>query len=317
MKVLVTGGAGFIGSEFVRQGIKNRNKIIVVDRLTYAGDLRRLNEVKGKYKFYKVDICDLKKMLDIFNKEKPDAVVHFAAETHVDRSIEDPTPFIETNLKGTQIVLDCVRKFKTKRFIHISTDEIYGEIKNGKFTESSPLNPNSPYSVSKASADMLVRAYNRTYGSPVIVVRPCNNYGPWQFPDKLIPVVIKQALNNKKVPVYAKGHNVREWLYASDCCEAIWLVLKKGRIGHVYNVGSGQEKRNIDTVKMILRLLDKPKSCIQFVKDRLGHDFRYSLDSSKIKKELGWSAKIKFAKGMKNTVIWYKNRIAQSGDYNT
>jgi len=309
MKLLVTGGAGFIGSEFVRQGITKRHKIIVVDKLTYAGDLKRLEEVKERYKFYKTDICDKKEIAAIFRKEKPEAVVHFAAETHVDRSIEDAAPFIETNFKGTQIMLDCVKESHIERFVHISTDEVYGEIRNGKFNESSPFNPNSPYSVSKAAADMLVRAYHRTYGLPVIIVRPCNNYGPWQFPEKLIPVVIKQALNNKKVPVYAKGRNVREWLYVTDCCEAIWLVLKRGKIGEAYNIGSGQERRNIDTVKAILSLLSKPQSLIEFVKDRPGHDIRYSLESSKIKKELGWTAKTKFSRGIKNTVEWYKKDL--------
>jgi len=305
MKILVTGGAGFIGSEFVRQAVKNGGSIVVVDKLTYAGDLKRLRDVKGKFKFYKADICDNKKMRDIFRKEKPDIVVHFAAETHVDRSIKDASPFIETNVKGTQVLLDCAREFKSKKFIHVSTDEVYGEIKSGKFSESSPFCPNSPYSVSKAAGDMLARAYHRTYGLPVIVVRPCNNYGPRQYEEKLIPVVIKHALKNQKVPVYAKGQNVREWLYVSDCCRAIWLVMKKGKTGEVYNIGSGMERENIDTVRSILRSLNKPESLIKFVKDRPGHDLRYSLNCRKIKNQLGWRALIRFEEGLNRTIDWY------------
>jgi dTDP-glucose 4,6-dehydratase len=305
MKVLVTGGAGFIGSEFVRQGVKNGCKIIVVDKLTYAGDLKRLAAVKGRYKFYKVDICDKKKLEAVFKNERPELVAHFAAESHVDRSIEDASPFTDTNIKGTQIMLDCARKFKTKRFLHVSTDEVYGEIEKGQFSELSPFNPNSPYSVSKAAADMLVRAYYRTYGIPVLVVRPSNNYGPWQFPEKLIPVAINKVRAGGKIPVYARGQNVREWLYVSDCAQAVWLVLKKGRIGEAYNIGSGQERKNIDTVKMILRAMNAPLDRIEFVKDRPGHDIRYSLSTAKIKRELGWQAKVKFPEGLKKTVEWY------------
>lgn len=305
MKVLVTGGAGFIGSEFVRQGVKSGYTIIVVDKLTYAGDLKRLESVKGKFKFYKVDICDKKKLEAVFKKERCDIVAHFAAESHVDRSIEDASPFMDTNVKGTQIMLDCARKFKVQKFVHVSTDEVYGEIAKGSFTENSPFNPNSPYSVSKAAADMLVRAYYRTYGVPVVLVRPSNNYGPWQFPEKLIPVAINKVLAGKKIPVYAKGQNVREWLYVPDCAHAIWLVLKKGRIGEAYNIGSGQERKNIDTVKMILRHMNAPLDMIEFVKDRPGHDIRYSLSTAKIKKELGWKAGTKFSEGLRQTIDWY------------
>jgi dTDP-glucose 4,6-dehydratase len=305
MKVLVTGGAGFIGSEFVRQGVKAGARIVVVDKLTYAGDLKRLASVKGKFKFYKVDICDKKKLDAVFKEERCDTVAHFAAESHVDRSIEDASPFMDTNVKGTQIVLDCARKFKIKKLVHVSTDEVYGEIEKGSFTENSPFNPNSPYSVSKASADMLVRAYYRTYGLPAVLVRPSNNYGPWQFPEKLIPVAINKVRAGKKIPVYAKGQNVREWLHVSDCARAIWLVLKKGRIGEAYNIGSGQESKNIDTVKMILRAMHASPDMIEFVKDRPGHDIRYSLSTAKIRKELGWKAGTKFAEGLKQTVNWY------------
>ncbi|MFA6216045.1 MAG: dTDP-glucose 4,6-dehydratase [Candidatus Omnitrophota bacterium] len=307
MKVLVTGGAGFIGSEFVRQGVKKGYQIIVVDKLTYAGDLKRIDDVRGKFKFYKVDICNKSMLESIFQNERPAMVAHFAAESHVDRSIEDASPFMDTNVKGTQLMLDCVRKFKVKRFVHISTDEVYGEIAKGSFTESSPFNPNSPYSVSKAAGDMLVMAYHRTYGMPVIVVRPSNNYGPWQFPEKLIPVAVYKVLAGKKIPVYAKGQNVREWLYVSDCAEAVWLVIKKGTIGQAYNIGSGQELRNIDTVKMILRVMAAPEDMIEFVKDRPGHDIRYSLDCTKIFKELGWYAKINFKRGINKTIDWYRS----------
>jgi len=305
MKILVTGGAGFIGSEFVRQGVKSGYDIVVVDKLSYAGDMRRLESVKDKYKFYKVDICSKKDLLTVFRKERPQIAAHFAAESHVDRSIEDASPFIDTNIKGTQFMLDCCRAYPVKKFIHISTDEVYGEIERGKFTEESPFNPNSPYSVSKAAADMLARAYFRTFGIPVVVVRPSNNYGPWQFPEKLIPVAIHKVRSGEKIPVYGKGENVREWLYVSDCAQAVWTVLKKGKIGQAYNIGSGQERRNIDTVKMILSAMNAPADRIEFVKDRLGHDIRYSLSTAKIKKELGWAAGTKFPAGLKSTVDWY------------
>jgi dTDP-glucose 4,6-dehydratase len=308
MKVLVTGGAGFIGSEFVRQGVADGYKIVVVDALTYAGDLKRLEEVKGRFKFYKVDICDKKKLDAVFKAERPHVVAHFAAESHVDRSIEDASPFMDTNVKGTQITLDCSRKYPVQKFLHVSTDEVYGEISKGKFSEHSAFNPNSPYSVSKAAADMLVRAYYRTYGIPVLVVRPSNNYGPWQFPEKLIPVAITRVRAGRKIPVYARGQNVREWLYVSDCAQAIWLVLRKGNVGEAYNIGSGQERKNIDTVKMILRAMNAPQDRIEFVKDRPGHDIRYSLSTAKIKKELGWQAKTKFPQGLKKTVEWYLGR---------
>jgi len=305
MKILVTGGAGFIGSEFVRQGIRKKCKIVVIDKLTYAGDLRRLTTVKGKYKFYKHDICDCRKITQAFRLEKPDIVVHFAAESHVDRSIVDPTPFIQTNVAGTQNILDCSYKFHIKKFVHISTDEVYGEIAKGKFTESSAFQPNSPYSVSKAAADMLARAYYRTFGLPVIVVRPCNNYGPWQFPEKLIPVIINKIRRGEKVPVYGAGQNIREWLFVADCVKAIWSVLSAGRIGQVYNIGSGVERKNLDVVKMILSLMNQPEDRIEFVRDRPGHDLRYSLDSSKVNRDTGWQAKIGISDGLRRTVAWY------------
>ena len=302
--ILVTGGAGFIGSEFVRQTVKQRCEVAVVDKLTYAGDLARLKEVEGRYKFYKTDICDKNQIELIFKKEKPGFVVHFAAETHVDRSINDPFPFIETNIKGTQALLDVSRRYNIKKFIHISTDEVYGEIKKGSFSELFSLQPNSPYSSSKASADLLIRSYVRTYKTPAIIVRPCNNYGPWQYPEKFIPLAVLKLLRNKKIPVYGKGQNIREWLYVSDCAAAILRVLKKGKIGEIYNLGSGQERKNIEIAKEILKILAKPKSFIKFVKDRPGHDFRYSLNTEKLQNELGWQANIGFKNGLKNTVNW-------------
>ncbi|MBM3243517.1 MAG: dTDP-glucose 4,6-dehydratase [Candidatus Omnitrophica bacterium] len=309
-KVLVTGGAGFIGSAFVRKlrghfiaGL--RNVPIVIDKLTYAGDLKRLVEINGQFKFYKADICNKDAVKSIFLKERPDIVVHFAAETHVDRSISNASPFIETNVKGTQVLLDASRKFNVKKFIFISTDEVYGEIANGKFTEKSPIKPNSPYAASKAAADLLVQAYIRTYKFPAIIVRPCNNYGPWQFPEKLIPVAIASVLKGGKVPVYAKGQNIREWLYVDDCARGILKIMQQGKIGEIYNLGSGIESKNINTVKFILQYLGVSQSRYKFVKDRPGHDIRYSLNSSKLKEELIWHPQISFKEGLRLTVNWY------------
>jgi len=309
-KLLVTGGAGFIGSECVRQGVRRGYDIAVVDKLTYAGDLERTEEVQRDITFYQEDITKRRTMKQIFRKERPDAVIHWAAESHVDRSIKDASPFLETNVKGTQILLETSTEFGIKRFINISTDEVYGELsalstKHSAFSESSPLNPSSPYSASKAAADMLGRAYFRTHGVPVITVRPSNTYGPFQYPEKLIPVVISRAIDNRTVPVYAGGENVREWLYVEDCVEATYTVLERGRIGEVYNIGSGQERRNIDVVKRILSLLGKPDILIELVQDRPGHDFRYCLNSDKIKIELAFSAKTGFDKGLEKTVRWY------------
>ncbi len=322
-KLLVTGGAGFIGSEFVRSGVRKGYVIVVVDNLTYAGDMERLKDVEKEITFYKADIKNKDFLEVIFNKEKPDAVIHFAAESHVDRSILDASPFLDTNIKGTQVLLDTARKHEVERFMNISTDEVYGELKGkGQFYEKTPLNPNSPYSVSKAAADMLARAYQRTYGVPVITVRPSNNYGPWQYPEKLIPVVILKALNNEKIPVYGKGQNIREWLFVSDCVDAVFSIFEAGEISEVYNVGSGEEKRNIEVVKTILKLLGKPEDLIEFTKDRLGHDFRYSLNSNKIRKQIGWKSTIPFSEGIDKTVKWYidnmewvKNKLAYLNEY--
>ncbi|MEQ8224079.1 MAG: dTDP-glucose 4,6-dehydratase [Candidatus Eremiobacterota bacterium] len=310
MKILVTGGAGFIGSEFIRQCVRAGQKIVLVDKLTYAADLKRLEEVEKNITFYEADINNREFVNYIFSEEKPDVVVHWAAESHVDRSIVDASPFIEANVKGTQVLLDVCRAYNIKKFINISTDEVYGDLgEEGQFFEHSPLSPNSPYSVSKTSADMLGRAYYRTYGLPVITVRPSNNYGPWQYPEKLVPVVILKALNNKPVPVYGKGENVREWLYVSDCAGAVLKIVEAGKKGEIYNIGSSQERKNIDTVKSILHILGKSEDLIEFVKDRPGHDFRYSLNADKIKSEISWEATVKFEEGMEKTVKWYVDNM--------
>jgi len=301
-KILVTGGAGFIGSEFVRLFAQNY-KISVIDKITYCGDIARLKQCKNKINFYKADMCNEKRCNEIFKKERPDIIVHFAAETHVDRSILDPKPFINTNITGTSTLINLALKYKIKKFIHISTDEIYGESKKGRFKENSPFHPNNPYSATKAAAELLVRSAIRTYKLPAIIIRPSNNYGPWQFPEKLIPVVILKAIQNKKVPVYGKGKQIREWLHVRDCCEAISFIIKKGDLGETYNIGTYYEKPNIETVKNILKLLKKPNSLIQLVKDRPGHDFRYSVNYSKLKK-LGWKPKISFSNGIEETINW-------------
>ncbi len=311
MKILVTGGAGFIGSEFVRQSVLRKFDTTVIDSLSYAGDMERLKEVTKDIRFYREDIRNKEAMEEIFRKERPDVVVHFAAESHVDRSILEPRIFIETNIIGTMNLLEVSKKYKLERFINISTDEVYGELMedDGHFTEESPLKPNSPYSVSKASQDMLGRAYWRTYKIPVITVRPSNNYGQWQYPEKLIPMVIAKAINDEEIPVYGTGENMREWLHVSDCAKGIMSVIEKGKIGEVYKMGSGDERKNIDVVSTILRILNKPLELIRYVPDRLGHDFRYSLDTTKIKKELGWSPEIRFDDGIEMTVKWYMDHI--------
>jgi dTDP-glucose 4,6-dehydratase len=309
--ILITGGAGFIGSEFSRQAVRKGHHVIVADTLTYAGDGERLKEVEKEITFYQADITDREGMDRIFRTERPDSVVHWAAESHVDRSILDATPFLETNVKGTQVLLDLARRHGIERFVNISTDEVYGDLsETGQFVEDSPLLPNSPYSVSKASADMLGRAYFKTFGLPVVTVRPSNNYGPWQYPEKLIPVVILKALNNENIPVYGTGQNVREWLYVSDCAAAVGLILERGEAGEIYNVGSGEEKRNIEVVKKILSLLGKPEDLIQFTKDRSGHDYRYSLNSGKMGDRLNWTREISFERGIEKTVAWYIGNMA-------
>jgi len=304
IKLLITGGAGFIGSAFARHAARRGYRVIIVDKLTYAGDLARLKEIKGRYKFYKADICNKRQIESIFKQEKPDVILNFAAETHVDRSIQDPSSFIDTNIKGTQILLDASRKYKIKKFIQLSTDEVYGEIKRGKASENYPLKPGSPYAASKAAADLLIKSYIRTYNFPVIIIRPCNNYGPWQYPEKLIPLSILKILRKEKIPVYAKGENIREWLYVEDCAQGILEILRKGKAGEIYNLGSREERRNLETVRMILKILDVPESLIQFTKDRPGHDIRYSLNSKKVFAGVKWQPKVKFEEGIKFTVNW-------------
>jgi dTDP-glucose 4,6-dehydratase len=309
MKVLITGGAGFIGSNFVRYMVRKypSYQIINLDALTYAGNLENVKEVENEpnYRFVKGDITD-RELIESLFAEGIDAVVNFAAESHVDRSIVDPGIFVKTNVQGTQVLLDAAKKYGVKKYIQISTDEVYGTLgETGYFTETTPLAPNSPYSASKAGADLLVRAYHETYGLPVNITRCSNNYGPYHFPEKLIPLMIINALNDQPLPVYGDGLNVRDWLHVEDHCSAIDLVLHKGRDGEVYNIGGNNERTNIEVVKAILRYLNKPESLITFVEDRLGHDRRYAIDATKIRKELGWQPKYTFEEGLKKTIDWY------------
>ncbi|ANE47057.1 spore coat protein [Paenibacillus swuensis] len=309
MNILVTGGAGFIGSNFVIYMLnkyENYN-IINLDALTYAGNLENLQSVANhpNYTFVKGDIADKELVERIFAKGV-DYVVHFAAESHVDRSIEGPEVFVMTNVMGTQVLLDAAKKHNVKKFVHVSTDEVYGTLgETGLFTEETPLAPNSPYSASKAGSDLLVRAYHETFGLPVNITRCSNNYGPYQFPEKLIPLMIANALADKSLPVYGDGMNVRDWLFVEDHCSAIDLVLHQGKNGEVYNVGGNNERPNIDIVKTILQQLGKPDSLIQYVQDRLGHDRRYGIDATKITNELGWKPKHNFDTGIEYTIQWY------------
>jgi len=323
VRMLITGGAGFIGSEFVRQAVRKGHQVAVVDKLTYAGDLERLSEVTKDITFYKADISNQEFIEHIFEKENPEVVVHFAAESHVDRSLLDPYPFIGSNVLGTQVLLEVSKAKGVELFVNMSTDEVYGDLgKEGSFTEESPLKPNSPFSVSKASADMLGRAYYRSFGLPVVTTRASNNYGPWQSPEKFVPVIILKALRDEKIPVYGDVTNVREWLYVTDCAEGIMAAIDRGKAGDIYNIGSKEEKQNIEVAKAILQLLGKGEELIEFVKDRPGHDFRYSLDTTKAKSELGWEAKTSFDEGLKKTVEWYiehlkwaQDKVAYLNDY--
>ena len=313
MKVLVTGGAGFIGGNFVHHMVNKYPdyQIVNLDLLTYAGNLETLKPVEDKpnYKFVKGDIADEAFIMDLFEKEKFDVVVNFAAESHVDRSIEDPGIFVQTNVMGTRVLLDASRKFGVKRYHQVSTDEVYGDLPLDRpdlfFTENTPIHTSSPYSASKASADLFVLAYHRTFGTPVTVSRCSNNYGPYHFPEKLIPLMIANALADKPLPVYGEGLNVRDWLYVEDHCKAIDLIIHKGRVGEVYNIGGHNEMRNIDIVKLICKELGKPESLITHVTDRKGHDMRYAIDPTKIHNELGWLPETKFADGIKKTIKWY------------
>jgi len=323
-RVLVTGGAGFIGSNFIRYMLGKRSdlSIINVDLLTYAGNLDNLSDLdlNPNYSFLRVDICDRESISNLF-QEGIDYVVNFAAESHVDRSIEDSSAFVKTNIEGTQVLLECAKKYTVQRFLQVSTDEVYGSLSDtGYFTEATPLAPNSPYSASKAAADMFARAYYETHKLPVCITRCSNNYGPYQFPEKLIPLMISNALAGKELPVYGDGKNVRDWIHVLDHCSAIEKVLFEGKNGEVYNIGGNNEMQNIEIVKLILRFLDKPYSLIKYVKDRPGHDRRYAINSSKIQNELGWKPKVCFEDGIKATVDWYLSNRAWSekilnGDY--
>ena len=308
--VLVTGGAGFIGSNFVRYFLRTHPDVKVVnfDKLTYAGNLENLTDVAEdtRYRFVRGDICNQAEVEAAFKEHGIDTVVHFAAESHVDRSILGATVFIQTNVFGTSVVLEVAKDLGVERFLHVSTDEVYGSLDaTGKFVETTPLHPNSPYAASKASSDLIALAYQHTHGVPVVVTRCSNNYGPYQFPEKLIPLMIVNALNNKPLPVYGDGLNVRDWLYVEDHCSAIDVVLGKGKVGEVYNIGGNNEWKNIDIVKLILKTLGKPETLIGFVKDRLGHDRRYAMDASKISRELGWRPEHRFEDGILATIQWY------------
>ncbi len=311
--VLITGGAGFIGSNFVYHMLKEHpdDKIVCVDCLTYAGNMSTLAEAmkNERFVFYKTNICDRAGIYKIFETEHPDIVVNFAAESHVDRSIETPEIFLQTNILGTQVMMDACRKYGIGRYHQVSTDEVYGDLPLDRpdlfFTENTPIRTSSPYSASKASADLLVQAYHRTFGLPVTISRCSNNYGPYHFPEKLIPLTIANCLNDKPLPVYGEGLNVRDWLYVEDHCRAIDLIIHRGRVGEVYNVGGHNEMRNIDIVKLICNYLGKPYSLIKHVADRKGHDMRYAIDPTKIHDELGWLPETKFADGIKKTIDWY------------
>lgn len=328
MTIIVTGGAGFIGSNFIHYllAAHPQDRIVCVDKLTYAGNLSTLGSVLQApgFRFVKADICDREAMMALFEEEKPDAVVNFAAETHVDRSIEDPGVFLRTNILGTQTLMDACRAFRVARFHQVSTDEVYGDLPLDRpdllFTEETPIRASSPYAASKASADLLVQAYHRTYGLPVTISRCSNNYGPYQFPEKMIPLMIANALADKPLPVYGTGENVRDWLHVEDHCRAIDLILRRGRVGETYNVGGHNELRNIDVVRLILQAVGKPESLITFVADRKGHDLRYAIDPTKIRRDLGWEPETAFRDGIACTIRWYLENRAWweeivSGDY--
>ena len=313
MKLMITGGAGFIGNNFIFYERKKHpeHEIICLDKLTYAGNLATLASVMDQpnFKFVRGDIADREAVFALFEAEKPDVVVNFAAESHVDRSIEDPGIFLKTNVLGTQVLLDACRQFGVTRYHQVSTDEVYGDLPLDRpdlfFTEETPLHTSSPYSASKASADLLCSAYQRTYGLPITISRCSNNYGPYQFPEKLIPLMIANALADKPLPVYGEGLNVRDWLYVEDHCAAIDLILEKGKVGQTYNIGGHNERKNIDIVRLICRALDKPESLITHVRDRKGHDMRYAIDPSFIHQELGWLPETKFEDGIQKTIKWY------------
>lgn len=313
MKIIVTGGAGFIGGNFVHYMLKKYNnyKIICLDKLTYAGNLATLESVMSNdnFKFVQGDIADRSFIYNLFQEEKPDIIVNFAAESHVDRSIEDPEIFLKTNILGTGVLLDACKKYGIKRYHQVSTDEVYGDLPLDRtdlfFTEETPIHTSSPYSASKASADLLVQSYYRTFKVPVTISRCSNNYGPYHFPEKLIPLIIANALNDKNLPVYGKGENVRDWLYVQDHCIGIDKIIHNGKIGEVYNIGGHNEKTNLEVVKTILKELGKSEDLIKYVTDRPGHDMRYAIDPTKIKNELNWEPETSFNEGIKKTIKWY------------
>ena len=313
MKLLVTGGAGFIGSNFIFYQLETHpeDTVVCVDLLTYAGNLETLEPAfaNDRFTFQKADIADREAMDALFDAERPDVVVNFAAESHVDRSVTDPGIFLQTNILGTQVLMDASRKYGVKRYHQVSTDEVYGDLPLDRpdlfFTETTPLHTSSPYSASKASADLLVQAYHRTFGLPMTISRCSNNYGPYQFPEKLIPLMISRALDNQSLPVYGTGENVRDWLHVYDHCVAIDLIIRQGREGEIYNIGGHNERTNLEVVKTILRQLDRPESLIHYVTDRPGHDRRYAIDPAKITAELGWKPKYNFDTGMAETIQWY------------
>ena len=313
MRILVTGGAGFIGSNFIRHILATEPDcgVVNLDRLTYAGNLENLADVErdSRYRFIKGSICDVE-LVDRLLKEGFDALMNFAAESHVDRSIQDARVFVETNALGTQVILEACRRHRVPRMVQISTDEVYGSLgPSGRFREDSPLSPNSPYAASKAAGDLLVAAYVRTYGLPAIITRSSNNYGPYQFPEKAVPLFITNALAGEALPLYGDGLQVREWLHVQDHCEALALILKNGVPGEIYNIGGNCERINIDVARLILRTLGKPESLIVHVEDRLGHDRRYALDMSKLERALGWRPRIPFEAGLKETVGWYEDHV--------
>lgn len=310
MNLLITGGAGFIGSNFVHYliGQHQGNKVVNLDKLTYAGNLENLEAIRdnSNYIFEKRDIVDRDFVKGILEKYQIDALINFAAESHVDRSILGGAEFIQTNVVGTHVLLELAKEFPLKKFVQVSTDEVYGSLGPvGKFTETTPLHPNSPYASSKAAADLIALSYHHTFNIPVVITRCSNNYGPYQFPEKLIPLMIANALENKSLPVYGDGLNVRDWLHVKDHCSAIFAVLERGRVGEMYNIGGNAERQNIDIVKLILRSVGKPESLITYVKDRLGHDKRYAIDSTKIQQELKWGPSYSFETGIAETVEWY------------
>ena len=313
MKIIITGGAGFIGGNFVHYMVNKypSDQFICLDLLTYAGNLATIEQVmdKDNFKFIKGDIADRKLVYEIFESENPDIIVNFAAESHVDRSIENPEVFLQTNVIGTSVMLDACRKYGITRYHQVSTDEVYGDLPLDRpdlfFTEETPIHTSSPYSASKASADLLVQAYHRTFDVPITISRCSNNYGPYHYPEKLIPLMIKNALEEKSLPVYGKGENVRDWLYVEDHCVAIDLIIRNGKVGEVYNIGGHNEKTNLEVVKIILKELNKPESLITYVADRLGHDLRYAIDPTKMQQQLNWKSTTTFEEGIKKTIKWY------------